>query len=228
MSAAMLIDRHPVLVFDLDGTLIDSAADIGRTLSLALQDCGLMPLPADRSPDLHSPFRAIVATVLASRGLAGTLAEALAEEIEVAYRQRVRTSRYPASRPYPGVMAFLAERQRRGVRMAVCTNKGYADAVRMLAHFELLGHFGVVVGSDSTPMAKPDPAPLRMALEALGAAAAESLMIGDTHVDALCARAGGVAFLWHRRGYGARMPPECATAGSFDAFGELEAGALLA
>lgn len=216
MSIAALVRSYPVLVFDLDGTLIDSAADIGRTLSLALQDCGLEPLDGERSPDLHSPFGEIVGGLLRARGLPSTLAE----RVMLAYRERLAVSAYPQSEPYPGVMPFLAERLRQGVRMAICTNKRQPEAVRMLGHFGLLDHFGAIVGADSTHAAKPHPAPLQMALAALGARPEQALMIGDTHVDALCARHGGVAFLWHRAGYGGARLMAGEMAASFDSFDE--------
>ena len=211
--------RHNALVFDLDGTRVDSAADIGRLLGLALQDCGLEPLqPGVRPPDLHSPLEGIVHGLLAQRHQTCVPVEAVVS----AYRTRQERDTYLTSMLYPGVVEFLDRCRQRGQRMAVCTNKQQVDAIRMLDHFGLGGFFSHVVGSDSAANAKPSPDPLLLALDLLEAAPADALMVGDTHVDALCARQSQVDFLWHRNGYGRQEVMDHPRAGSFESFADLD------
>ncbi|MDI1269144.1 MAG: HAD hydrolase-like protein [Polaromonas sp.] len=220
MSTATLMARHEVLVFDLDGTLIDSAGDISSTLSLALQDCGLAPLPpGERSPDLFSPLEGIVQTVLQTREETAVTTAAVVS----AYRMRQQQSTYAASTPYPGVLELLGKCRQRGQRMAVCTNKLHSEALRMLEHFSLMGFFSHVIGGGSTANAKPSPDPLLLALEQLGAHPAEALMFGDTHVDALCAHQSKVQFVWHQSGYGGEEVLQHPVAGRFQSFFELDA-----
>lgn len=217
MSAAALMRGRAVLVFDLDGTLVDSAGDLTATLDLALADCGLGGLAGSRLLDLHSPLEEIVRCVLAARGAS----EAFVVEVVSAYRRRLAQSSYHRSAPYADVPGFLRDCRQRGQRLAVCTNKRHGEALRMLAHFDLLPFFGAVVGADSAAHAKPHPAPLLLALQSLQANPDEAVLVGDTHVDAHCARNGGVDFVWHRRGYGSEQVHGLAMAGSFDAYDEL-------
>ena len=219
MSAARLMAACQTLVFDLDGTLIDTAADIRATLSLALLDCGLAPLaPGEIPPDMHSPLRGIVLAQLASSGQDS----ALASEVVRAYEQRYASQPHAASQLYPGVPQYLASRLRGGCRLAVCTNKRQADAVAVLAHFELLEFFSHVVGSDSAAQAKPDPAPLLLALELLHAEPDQALLIGDSHLDALCAQRSGVGFVWYRQAYAIGAVLQHPVSASFDSYAELE------
>jgi 2-phosphoglycolate phosphatase len=219
MNAATLMNACQTLVFDLDGTLIDTAADIRATLSLALLDCGLPVLAPDEiPPDMHSPLRSIVAAQLASNGQDSTLVN----DVVVAYERRFERQPHAASQLYPGVAHYLASRQHSGCRLAVCTNKRHANAVAVLARFDLLGFFSHVVGSDSAAHAKPDPAPLLLALELLQADPAEALLIGDSHVDASCAQRSGVGFVWFRPAYAVGAVLRQPVNASFVSYAELE------
>ena len=222
MSAATLMGACQTLVFDLDGTLIDTAADICATLSLALLDCGLPALaPGEIPPDMHSPLHGIVAAQLASSGHESVLVS----DVVLAYEQRSARQLHATSQVYPGVSRYLASRLRGGCRLAVCTNKRHANAVAVLAHYELLGFFSHVVGADSAAHAKPDPAPLLLALELLQADPAESLLIGDSHVDASCAQRSGVGFVWFRPAYPAGAVLQQPVIASFVNYAELEQSA---
>lgn len=218
MTATALLDRFQTLVFDLDGTLIDTAADIRNNLSLALIDNGLAPLtPGRYPPDMHSPLRGIVLAQLAATGQDSAAADAVVQS----YLQRYAEHPHAASALYPGVRDYLASRQRKGCRMAVCTNKRQADALAVLTHFELLDFFSQVIGADSAAHAKPDPAPLILTLNLLDSRPEETLLIGDSHLDALCAQRAGVGFVWHRAGYGGQEVLQHPVQASFDSFAEL-------
>lgn len=219
MNAAALMGACRTLVFDLDGTLIDTAADIRATLSLALLDCGLPALaPSESPPDMYSPLRGIVAAQLASNGQDN----ALVDDVVLAYEQRFARQPHATSQLYPGVARYLASRLRGGCQLAVCTNKRHADAIAVLAHFDLLRFFSHVVGSDSAAHAKPDPAPLLLTLQLLQTDPGDALLIGDSHVDAACAQRSAVGFVWFRPAYtvgAALLQPVSA---SFISYAELE------
>lgn len=198
IDASQFLREREVLVFDLDGTLVDSAPDIRGTLDLALQDCGIAGVKAGDLVDLHSPLADIVHGALAQRGVAASQASG----VIAAYRHRLALCNYENSAPYVGVKDYLAERLREGHRLAVCTNKIHAEALRMLGHFGLLGLFSTVVGADSAHSPKPHAAPMELVLQRLDAQPHQAVLVGDTHVDAQCARNAGVGFVWHRPGYG--------------------------
>lgn len=215
-----ILAEREVLVFDLDGTLIDSGPDIRGTLDLALRDCGIAGVAENDWVNLHSPLADIVQDALARR----QVSLAHSDAVLTAYRQWLARSRYERSIPYAGVKDFLSDRQRSGHRLAVCTNKAYADAIKMLVHFGLHDFFFEVVGSDCARSPKPDAAPLELLLERLQAQPAQAVLVGDTHVDAQCARNAGVDFIWHRPGYGDPALTEALAAAAFDSWHELLAG----
>ena len=101
--------------------------------------------------------------------------------------------------PYRGVPAALDALAAAGHALGVCTNKPTEPARAVLAHVGLLDRFGVVVGGDSLPVTKPDPAPLFAALDALPPG--PSVYVGDSEVDAATAQAAGVPFLLFTEGY---------------------------
>lgn len=224
MSAARVMREREALVFDLDGTLVDSAGDIRATLDQALRDCGIVGVAANDLVDLHSPLEDIVRDALTRRGQGTQQADA----VVAAYRQRLAQSRYERSAPYPGVAAFLAHCVQRGQRLGVCTNKSHGGAIRMLAHFDLLKYFDSVVGSDSAHSPKPAAAPLQLSLRELGTTAPSALLVGDTHVDALCAHHAGVDFVWYSAGYGQPASPAPAPLAAFGSWQGLGVQAALA
>ena len=180
------------VVFDLDGTLVDSAPDIALGINHMLADHGLPPWE-----------------VRAIERLTGEGASALVEKVYAglgvpvdAARIEADTARYLAyyqSRPvvdsilYADAAAALPELRRAGLRIGVCTNKVQALAEVVLDRLGIGSFIEVVVGSDTTPHRKPHPAPLLHTLAALGVTAQETVFVGDTVIDRDCAAAAGVA-----------------------------------
>lgn len=214
-----ILAEREVLVFDLDGTLVDSGPEIRATLDLALRDCGITGVAAQDTVNLHGPLVEIVQDALAQRQACAAQASA----VITAYRRRLALSRHAQTIPYAGVQDFLSDCLRRGHRLAVCTNKGYADALLMLEHFGLRDFFHGVVGSDSAHAPKPDAAPLELLLARLQVTPAQAVLVGDTHVDAQCARNAGVDFVWHRPGYGDPVRTAALAAAAFDSWQDLRA-----
>lgn len=180
-----------VVVFDLDGTLADTAADLAAALNHALAALGRETVPAEAVRGLigHGG-RALLRRGLEATGEAN---EALVEENYPVLLEYYSRHICEATRPYPGLEAALDSIEAAGARIAVCTNK--AEALTR-ALFDALGwrdRFSAVVGGDTLPFRKPDAAPLREAVARAGGGRA--VLVGDSITDAETARAAGMPFI---------------------------------
>jgi phosphoglycolate phosphatase len=185
------------LVFDLDGTLIDSAPEIHAVANKVFQDKGLQPFPfATVREAIGNGVGVLVGRLLQAQGLepAGSLHAGM-----VADFIRIYEEAFDLTSLYPGVAEALGTLGGMGCPMAVCTNKPEGPARAVLRHFDLDRHFRVVIGGDSLPTRKPDPAPLLAALRGLGTG--QALFVGDSEVDAETARAAGVPLALYTEGY---------------------------
>ena len=193
------------IVFDLDGTLVDSAADIQAALNRVLAEVGRRPVTLDEARDMIGDgMDKVVERGFAATGGAASPA-AFARHFR-RYREIYRNTDVVHTRPYTGVVETLRHLRESGYRLAVCTNKLCDFAVEILDTLELDGFFGAVVGADSTAARKPDPAPLRAAIERLGGSPGDAVMVGDSPVDVAAARAVGIPVVAVAYGY-AHMPP---------------------
>ena len=183
------------IVFDLDGTLIDSAPDIRAHASRILAREGLPGLTLEETRAFIGRGVAVfVARMRAARGIPESEQARLLEAFAAGYDAAV-----DLTLPYPGVVAALDALQEAGHRLGICTNKPEAPCRAVLAHLGLLSRFATIVGGDSTPTPKPDPRPLEAALAALGAGPA--FFVGDSEIDAETAARAGVPFLLFTEGY---------------------------
>ena len=185
------------LVFDLDGTLIDSAPDIHAAACIALAAEGLPPVTAEQSRSFigngSSVFIARLERATAGQSEPERHARMLARFLEVYATSHDRT------RPYAGVPETLALLRGAGWRLGLCTNKPVGPARAVLAHLGWAEVFETIIGGDSLPVIKPDPAPLRAVIESLGDGPA--VYVGDSEVDAATAQAAGVPFALFTEGY---------------------------
>ena len=204
-------------MFDLDGTLIDSAPDIHAGANVLLAEEGCEPLqPAETRSFIGRGVPVFIARMRAARGLP----EAMQDPLVARFLARYDTA-VGLTRPYPGVREALERLAGAGHRLGICTNKPIRPCRAVLAHLELDRFFETVWGGDSLPVRKPDPAPLDAAFEALGAG--PRLYVGDSEVDAETAMRAGVPFLLFTEGYRQRPAAELPHAGAFDRFEALPA-----
>ena len=205
----------PALVFDLDGTLVDSAPDICAVANAVLAEEGVAPLTlAEARGFVGAGASVFVERMQAARGLPEADHTRLLARFLEGYEGAVENTR-----PYPGVVDALAVLAARGHPMGVCTNKPIGPARGVLAHFGLAPRFGAVIGGDSLPERKPDPAPLLAVLDALGGGAA--LFVGDSEIDAETAARAGLPFLLFTRGYRKAPVDRLPHAAAFDDFAAL-------
>ncbi|MBI2236459.1 MAG: phosphoglycolate phosphatase [Magnetospirillum sp.] len=182
--------RIAAVVFDLDGTLIDSLPDLAAAVNRLLAEEGRPPLSADEVKVMVGDGAGtLVERAFAARGglpgpeVAPYLARFLAD-----YEPRAAE----LTRPWPGVIETLERLKADGLSLAVCTNKPSRATDEVLAALGLTRFFDVVVGGDDVRSLKPDPAHVRVTLDRLGVTAAEAAMIGDSVNDVLAATAAGV------------------------------------
>lgn len=177
------------LLFDLDGTLVDSRTDLANSVRAMQAEYG----SALSSEDEVAGFIGDGVGKLVERSLPGFSDERRRRATEF-LMNHYREHAVDHTRPYPGVEASLRLLAGRGHRMAVVTNKPQRVSRLILDRLGLSGYFPVLVGGDTLPEKKPHPAPLRHALELIGAepAAPVPAMIGDSHVDVQAGRAAGL------------------------------------
>ena len=180
------------VVFDLDGTLVDSSADITTALNTTLQPLGGRPLNrAEVSPLLGEGVASLITNAVRLAGLADPDEAAIARDYQRAYR------RHPviASNLYPEAAQALADLAEAEVPMAVCTNKPEEIARLVLDHLGVGRYFPVVVGGDRIELSKPHPEHLWLALQELDAEISTGLLVGDSAIDQQCAAAAAVDFV---------------------------------
>jgi phosphoglycolate phosphatase len=191
----------PVLLFDLDGTLVDTGLDLAAAIDAVMRKEGLAPIGAARIGHLFGQGgRAMLRRALSDNGIADPAPE-LVERLNLEFIASYRASIAAFSRPFPGAVEALDALDRAGWRMAVCTNKTEAIARELLVELDLIDRFRTVVGADTFARPKPDAMPLLGAIERSGGIAAGSVMIGDSRTDIDAARAAGLPVVAVTFGY---------------------------
>ncbi len=188
----LTMPRLDAVLFDLDGTLIDSIDLIINSALYAFEKCG-HPAPASEAwlADLGLPLRTMFGRFITD--------EEKIEELVVGYREYQLANHDRLVRPYEEVATTLDDLHGRGYELAVVTSKSEPLAKRGLAHVGLDGFFDVIVGLESCKRHKPDPEPVRTALDRLGISPEAAAFVGDSPHDMAAGRAAGVvtvAALW--------------------------------
>lgn len=187
------------VIFDLDGTLVDSAAAICTIANVLMDRKGWRPLDlAEAKSFIGHGARHFLKEALEARHVPVT-----ADEFESHFAEF--NTIYAAApgednAPYPGVTALLEQLAvRPDIAIGLCTNKPLAPSQSVIAAHGWSDHFATVIAGDSLPKNKPDPLPLQTAIQRTGAT--QAIFVGDSEVDAATATAAGVPFALYEGGY---------------------------
>ena len=215
------MSKRNVLVFDLDGTLIDSAPDIALSLQILLKSEGR------REPDLAEVTNMIGdgATKLVERGYAATgvelsqtdLKERVTKFLDI-YNQNLAVG----TCLYPYVMDTLLKVKSQGWRLVICTNKPFAPTRELMEIFKLGELFEKAVGGDSYLVKKPDADHILYLLDEINAEADQAIMLGDGVNDVLAAKNAGIPSVLFTHGYGTEAARALNPDVIIDSFLELE------
>lgn len=189
------------LLFDLDGTLIDSAPDLAAALNALLAELDCPPLSFGQVRRLIGDG----APTLVARALRAAGANVEPETYETLlarYRALYQARSTGDTKVYPDVPETLRRLREAGHRLAVCTNKFQDSSLEILEAFDLARYFDGVAGGDVVPARKPDPAHLLAGLKLIGGAPERAVMIGDGINDVTAAKAAGIPVLVLPSGYG--------------------------
>jgi phosphoglycolate phosphatase len=190
----------PTIVYDLDGTLADTADDLMGSLNAVLASEGLPPLPVGNARSmLGGGARALIQRGFAASGraLAPMKLEALFGDFLAHYNAHIAEH----TALYPGVERALDNFTRAGWRQAVCTNKIEGSARLLMKKLGVADRFGFICGQDTFGVGKPDPKPLLGTIAASGGVSARALMVGDSVTDIKTARAAGLPVIAVDFGY---------------------------
>jgi phosphoglycolate phosphatase len=186
-----------LIVFDLDGTLVDSRRDLADSTNDVLASYGAGPLGVDAvSRMVGDGAKMLVARALKAANVDVDLHDALDRFREI-YDRRLLVH----TRPYSGIVDLVRVLPGRAA-LAVLSNKPAAPTERLLEAFDIRSCFGGVVGGDSAFARKPDPAGLRSLIAGAGVTARETLMVGDSMIDLETARRAGAQACFARYGFG--------------------------
>jgi len=194
------------IAFDLDGTLVETAPDLVGALNVILIEQGMAPAPMTAVRQLvgHGLRGMLLrAFAMADRSITEDQIAQLRPRIVEVYRARIAQE----SRPFPGCLESLADLRARGALLAVCTNKPEALARLLLDELDMTGLFDAIVGGDTLPVQKPDPAPLLAAIAGAGGDPARAVLVGDASPDVGAAKAAGVPCVICTFGYN-DLPPD--------------------
>jgi phosphoglycolate phosphatase len=185
------------IVFDLDGTLIDSRADLAQAVNHVLRMLGLPSLPLD----VVTSYIGAGARMLVQRSLGPQHEHRLDDGLRL-FMEFYGAHLLDHTQLYPGITDLLSTLARRGVGLSVLSNKPEAMSRAILAHLGVLPLFAVVVGGDSVAARKPDPGGLQHLCVHLHMSPEQLLMVGDSVIDLDTARAAGIAFCGVAWGFG--------------------------
>jgi len=188
------------IVFDLDGTLIDTAPDLISTLNLILAREGLPDVSYDAARRLiGGGARGMIERALVAEGRQCSKPEL--DRMFGAFIEHYAAHIADRSRPFPGLEAALDRLAGEGRRLAVCTNKLEWLSVRLLNTLKLTQHFAAICGQDTFGVMKPDPEILRQTILRAGGDPADAIMVGDSGTDVRTARAAKVPVIAVDFGY---------------------------
>lgn len=197
----------PTIIFDLDGTLVETAPDLVATLNIVLASEGMAPVPYEVARNyVGGGAKLMIARGIEAEGR--TVDDATLDRMFADFIAYYAANVAVHSRPYPGLTEALDTLSARGWRFAVCTNKLEHLSVLLLNELNLTHRFEAICGQDTFGIQKPDPEILRRTIAAAGGDVRQSIMIGDSETDILTARATGIPVIAVDFGYSERPVSE--------------------
>ena len=190
----------PLIVFDLDGTLVDSAPDLVNALNFVLEREGLPAVPlAPARKMIGAGARAMIERALEAEGRISTPEHVatLTDDFIAFYADHITDH----TRPFEGTEAALDELASRGHRLAVCTNKLEWLSNRLLNNLNMSARFAAICGADTFGVQKPDPVILRQTIARAGGTTDAAIMVGDSGPDIGVAKRAGVPVIAVDFGY---------------------------
>ena len=181
----------PIAVFDLDGTLADTAGDLVGTLNVILKQEGLASLPVSKARDMiGAGARALIQRGFEAAGkeLTPAYLDELFRQFMVHYGENICVR----TQLYPGVAEALDRLEEAGFILAVCTNKVEEHSVKLLDELGIGHRFAANCGRDTFAYFKPDPRHLTLTIERAGGSATRAVMIGDSRTDIVTAKNAGI------------------------------------
>ena len=188
-------------LFDLDGTLVDTAPDLHNALNFALETVKLGPVDITLTRHWvgHGAKKMISSALEQHNQRSPT--DALVDKLYLDFLAYYRRHIAKFSKPFSGVRLTIQHLALKRYKLGVVTNKRYDLSRSLLAELKLLGYFGVVVGGDTLSVAKPNPEPLLHACNVLDIPPAKAIFVGDSNTDVSCARAAGCPIVLVPYGY---------------------------
>lgn len=212
----------PLIVFDLDGTLIDTAPDLVATLNVVFEREGLPGVPyAEARKLIGGGAKAMIVSGLEAEGriISPARIDQLFADFIAYYTEHIADT----SRPFPGLIDALDTLSANGHRFAVCTNKLERLSLLLLKQLHLAERFEAICGQDTFGIQKPNPEILIRTVAAAGGTAGHAIMIGDSETDIRTARAAGIPVVAVDFGYSDRSVADFAPDRVISHFAQLPA-----
>lgn len=216
------MEQLNAIVFDLDGTLVDSAPDLHAISSRILREEGLEPYSLEEvSRFIGHGVPHLVRQCLDGRNVSTD--PSVRGELLTRFLTYYKAAPAEYARPFPGVMDSLSHLRSRDLKIGICTNKVHDIAEIVIASLGFDKFVTSLVGGGKAGKMKPDPAPLLLCLEEMGTSPENAVYVGDSETDEATAFAASIPFILYRGGYRKKPADEFSAAFSFDDYGTFSA-----
>jgi phosphoglycolate phosphatase len=193
--------RVRAVIIDLDGTLLDTAADLAAATNLMRAELGLPPIAEQTVASYVGKGSEVLVHRALSGSMHGRIDDVLHARALASFYRHYTSENGRSARPYPGAREGLAAMRAKGLRLACVTNKPFGFALPLLERCAMCDAFELILGGDSLPKKKPDPLPMLHVARTFGVPADQIVAIGDSLNDAQAARAAGMRVLSVPYGY---------------------------
>ena len=200
LSNMLINEQFKTVLFDVDGTLFDTLPSLSAANNLVLKQAGLLEVATPLlRPALNEGLRAMFRKSIDLQ--MGPVDAELATALENEFLQQYMQHWLAAATLYPHLPDALSTLQQLGLKLGICTNRDRASTEYLLAQSRVAEFFELIVGLGDAPHPKPAADPLLLALQRMGGTTADALFVGDSSIDATCARSAHVRFAGHLGGY---------------------------